>query len=326
MNNTTKLQRRLMLMGLLGMACFPALAQQSWPAKPITLYVGFSAGGPTDLVARIVAKALGEELGQPVIVENKPGAGSTIVAAQVASAPADGYSALLVFPGLTGAESLYPARKYDLVKDFTHVSLLGTSPNWLLTSAASPLKTAQDVGKLAAAQPGKFSYAHGGSGGITHLSAEWLKSLKGLDILAVPYRGNGPALIDLIAGRVDLMFDQPISSESFVASGKLRPLAVTSATRMKSHPEVPTMVEAGYKDFVVDVWYGISVKAGTPQPVVRALNAAIAKAVLRPEVKDGLARAGVTAESSHPQELESRVKSEIKRWGAVIVKNNITAQ
>jgi tripartite-type tricarboxylate transporter receptor subunit TctC len=315
----------LAALALYGAAAAPALAQQ-WPARPITLYVGFAAGGPTDIVSRIVAKALGEELGQPVIVENKPGAGATIAAAQVANGAADGYSMLLVVPGLTGAESMFPNRKYDLAKDFTHVSLVGTSPNWLITSASSPFKTVQDVAKLAGAQPGKFSYGQGATGGISHLSAEWLKSVRNLNILQVPYRGNGPALIDMAAGRVDLMFDQPISSEAFVTSGKVRALAVTSATRMKSHPEIPTMAESGYPEFIVEVWYAFSVKAGTPEPIVRALNAAIARAVARPDVKDGLSRTGVTALSSTPQEIDTRVKSEIERWRAVIVKNNITAQ
>lgn len=317
--------RRLTLAALLAVGVIPALAQQ-WPTKPITLIVGFSAGGPTDIVARSVAKALGEELRQPVVVENKPGAGSTVAAAHVAGTAADGYSMLLVFPGLAAAESLYPNRKYDLTRDFTHVSLVGTSANWLLTYNDSPFRTVQDVAKLGTAQPGKFSYAHGGVGGMSHLSAEWLKTMRGLDMVGIPYRGNGPGLIDVAAGRVHLMFDQPISSESFVASGKLRPLAVTSATRMKSHPEIPTMVEAGYPGFVVDIWYGISLKAGTPEPIARALNAGIAKALERTEVKEGLARLGVTASGSPSRELDARVKSEVVRWREVIVKNNITPQ
>jgi tripartite-type tricarboxylate transporter receptor subunit TctC len=299
---------------------------QQWPSRPITIVVGFAAGGPTDIVARTVAKALGEELGQPVIVENKPGAGATVAAGQVASGPADGYTLLLVVPGLTGSESLFPTRKYDLAKDFAHVSLVGTSPNWLLTSVDSPFKTIQDVARLAAAQPGKFSYAHGGSGGISHLSAEWLKTLKNLDIVQIAYRGNGPALLDVAAGRVELLFDQPISSESFVTSGKLRVLAVTSATRLRAYPNVPTMVEGGYPDFVVDVWYGLSLRAGTPEPIVKAMNAAIAKAVARADVKESLSRSGVTAASSSTKDFEARVKSEIERWRGVITKNNITLQ
>jgi tripartite-type tricarboxylate transporter receptor subunit TctC len=289
------------------------------------LYVGFAAGGPTDVVARVVGKALAEELRQPVVVENKPGASSTVAAAHVAAAPADGHSLLLVFPGLTGAESLYPQRKYDLTKDFKHVSLLGTSANFLLTSSASPFKTARDVVRLAAAQPGKFAYAHGGTGSMTHLSGEWLKSMHALDITSIGYRGSAPGLIDVAAGRVDFIFDQPSTAQPLMASGKLRALAVTSATRLKSHPDVPTMNEAGYPGFVVDIWYGLSVKAGTPEAVVRALSAGIQKVLERPEVNDGLARLGITASSSSPIELDARIKNEVTRWRDLIVKNKITA-
>ncbi|MCY1373987.1 hypothetical protein D9M69_612950 [compost metagenome] len=150
--------------------------------------------------------------------------------------------------------------------------------------------------------------------------------MKNLDIMQVPYRGNGPALIDVAAGRVELLFDQPISSEGFVTSGKVRVLAVTSPTRLSSYPNVPTMVEAGYPDFVVEVWYGLSFRAGTPEPIIKAMNAAIAKAVARPEVKESLARSGVTAVSSSSRDYEARVKSEIERWRGVITKNNITLQ
>jgi tripartite-type tricarboxylate transporter receptor subunit TctC len=317
---------RTVVSSLLLVTASLVVCAQQWPSRPVTIVVGFAAGGPTDIVARTVAKALGEEIGQPVIVENKPGAGATVAAAQVAAGPADGYSLLLVVPGLTGSESLFPARKYDLVKDFAHVSLVGTSPNWLLTSVDSPFKNIQDVARLATAQPGRFSYAHGGSGGISHLSAEWLKTLRNLDIVQIPYRGNGPALLDVAAGRVELLFDQPISSESFVTSGKLRALAVTSSTRLGSHPNVPTMVEAGYSEFVVEVWYGLSFRAGTPEPIVRAMNAATAKAVVRPEVKESLSRAGVTAVSTSSKDYEARVKSEIERWRGVIIRNNITVQ
>lgn len=304
----------------------PAAFAQNWPAKPLTIVVGFAAGGPTDLVARTVARALGDELDQAVIVENRPGAGSTVAAASVANGAPDGYTMLLVVPGLTGAEALFPNRKYDLARDFVHVSLVGTSPNWLLTPTESVFRTVQDVVKLAQASPGKYSYAHGGTGGISHLTAEWLKSIKGLDIIQVPYRGNGPALIDMAAGRVDLLFDQPISSESFVKSGKLRVLAVTSPTRIPGYPNVPTMIESGLPDFDVVVWYGLSFRAGTPESIVNRVNAALAKVLVKPEVKLSLQRSGVTAVASTPKEFDARVRSEIERWRNVIVKNGITVQ
>lgn len=299
---------------------------QTWSAKPITIVVGFAAGGPTDIVTRVVAKALGEELGKPVIVDNKPGAGATIAAAQVAHSPADGNTMLLVVPGLTGAESLFPNRKYDLTKDLAAVSLIGTSPNWLLTPADSAFKTVQDVERLAKANPSKYSYGHGATGGVSHLTSEWLNTSKGLNIVQVPYRGNGPALLDLAGGRIDMMFDQPISSEAFVTSGKLRPLAVTSPNRLPAYPDVPTMQESGYPGFVVEVWYGLAFPARTPEAMINSVNAALTRALTNNEVKASLLRAGVTPQTSTPQEFQVRIASEIERWNKVITRANIKAQ
>ncbi|MCU4119043.1 Bug family tripartite tricarboxylate transporter substrate binding protein [Variovorax sp. N23] len=299
---------------------------QTWSQKPITIVVGFAAGGPTDIVTRVVAKALGDELGKPVIVDNKPGAGATIAAAQVALSPNDGHTMLLVVPGLTGAESLFPNRKYDLTKDFAAVSLIGTSPNWLLTSAGSAFKDLQDVERLAKANPSKYSYGQGATGGISHLTSEWLNTSKGLSIVQVPYRGNGPALLDLAGGRIDMMFDQPISSEAFVTSGKLRPLAVTSPSRLPAYPDVPTMEESGYPGFVVEVWYGLAFPARTPAALINAVNVALRHGLGRNEVKASLLRAGVNPQTSTPEEFQLRIVSEIERWKQVINRANIKAQ
>lgn len=317
------------LLGALAAACVLATAgatAQGLSNKPMSIVVGFAAGGPTDIVARVVAKALSEEIGKPVIVENKPGAGSTVAAGQVAHGPAEGLTMLLVVPGLTGAETLFPNRKYDLTKDFAPISLLGTSPNWLLTPVGGDLKTAKDVERLAKASPNKYSYGHGSTGGISHLSSEWLNATKGLEILSVPYKGNGPALVDLVGGRIDLMFDQPISSESFVTSGKLRPLAVTSARRLPAYPDVPTMEEAGYPGFVVEVWYGLVFAARTPDATVNSVNAALARVLAREDVKASLQRSGVTPQASTPQEFQKRIESEVTRWKGVIVNAKITSQ
>lgn len=299
---------------------------QTGSAKPLSIVVGFAAGGPTDIVARVVAKALGEELGRPVIVENKPGAGATLAAAQVAHGLPDGNTMLLIVPGLTGAESMFPNRKYDLKKDFAPISLIGTSPNWLLTHVNSDFKTMQDLERVAKLNPGKYSYGQGGTGGITHLTSELLKSTKGLEILEVPYRGNGPAMIDLVSGRVDMIFDQPISSEGFVTSGKLRPLAVTSPNRLPAYPDVPTMQESGYPGFVVEVWYGLAFHARTPEATINTVNAALARSLANDEVKAGLLRSGITPQTSTPQEFRVRIASEIERWNKVITRANIKAQ
>ncbi|WP_159593303.1 Bug family tripartite tricarboxylate transporter substrate binding protein [Hydrogenophaga sp. BPS33] len=316
------------LLAAMASACLITLgsAAAQVSTKPLSIVVGFAAGGPTDIVARVVAKALAEELGKPVIVENKPGAGSTVAAGYVAHGPTDGTSMLLVVPGLTGAETLFPNRKYDLTKDFAAISLLGTSPNWLLTPVGSDFKTAQEVEKRAKAAPGKYSYGHGATGGISHLSSEWLNAVKKLDILSVPYKGNGPALVDLVGGRIDLMFDQPISSESFVASGKLRPLAVTSAKRLATYPDVPTMEEAGYPGFVVEVWYGLVFAAKTPETTVKTVNEALARVLARDDVKSSLNNSGVTPQHSTPQAFQSRINGEVERWKRVIIDAKITTQ
>lgn len=303
----------------------PVRAQTaSWPAKPVSVIVGFAAGGPTDVVARVVAKALGEELGVPVIVENRPGAGATVAASYVASQPADGHTMLLVVPGMTAAESLFPGRKYDLTKDFSGVSLIGTTANWLLVSESSQLRSVADIINKAKLAPGKLSYAHGATGGLSHLLAEWLKTVTGTDILQVAYRGNGPALIDVASGRVDMMFDQPIGSENLVNAGRVRPVAVTSAERLDAYPDVPTMAEAGVPDFVALVWYGFALRAGTPEHVKRSMHEALLRAMTHGEVKEGLIRAGVTPHVTRPGELDAMIRTEVARWRGVIEKNGIT--
>ncbi len=299
---------------------------QSWPTRPVTLVVPFTAGGPIDTVARHVGKALGEQLGQPVLVDNKAGAGGTIAAGFVARAQPDGYTLLVVVPGLAGSESLYPNRNYDLTKDFAPVSLIGTSPNWLLTPKDGPFKTVDDLVKLAGSRPGQFSYGQGGTGGLSHLTAELMKARKGLDIVNIGYRGNAQALTDLLAGRVQLMFDQPSSSESFVKSGQLRPLAVTSAARLPNYPDVPTMQEAGFSDFVIEVWYGLAFPKDTPPAIVQSAHAALVKALANPDLRASLQKNGLTIRTNSPEELATQIRNDVVRWRAVIEKNRITVQ
>lgn len=309
------------------LASLPLVAgAATWPSRPVTIVIGYAPGGPVDFVARAVAKGLGEQFGQPVIVENKPGAGATIAAASVARAQPDGYTMLLMVPGLASAESLYPNRHYKLDEDFAPISLIGTSPTWLLTNRNSPFKTVQDVVNQAAASPGKYSYGQGASGGIAHLTAELMKVRKGLDIKSIGYRGQGPALTDLMAGNVELVFDQLSSSAPLVKSGQLRPLAVTTVNRLPAYPDVPTMQEAGFDDFLIEVWYGLAFPAGTPPDIVRSAQAALAKALAQPDVAAALARADVKASPTSPEEMQALVKKEIVRWRTVIEKNNISLQ
>lgn len=317
---------RSIFLALCATACTQSFAQ-NWPTKPLTIVAVFSPGGPVDLVARIVAKGLAEQLGQQVIVDNRVGAGGTVGAASVARANPDGYTVLLVNSGHTAAESLYKGRQYDLVKDFLPVSLIGTSPNWLLINPKQhAFASMQELVNYAITNPGKLTYASGGSGGLTHLSSELMKTQKNLDILHVPYKGNAPAFTDLLAGRVDMIFDQPIASEAFVKAGQLKPLAVTSRVRAPGYPDVPTMMESGFPNFNVDVWYGLAFRAGTPPSVVTALNTALEKVLSTADVKNRLIAAGVTPAPGTPLAFEVRIKDDVARWRAIIERTGITAQ
>lgn len=321
--------------GLLGMANgLPTLmttahsqATTPWPTKPVTLVAVFSAGGPVDIISRIVAKGLADHFGQPFVVENRVGAGGSIGAQSVARGPADGYTVLHLNSAHTAVETLYRNRGYELARDFAPVSTLGSSPNWLLVNPkVHAFRTVQDLVAYARANPGKLTYASGGSGGLTHLSSELMKVRGGLDIVHVPYKGNAPAFTDLIAGRVDMIFDQPISSESFVKSGQLRPLAVTSRTRAAAYPEVPTMMESGFEDFEAVAWYALAFRSGTPQAVVQALNSGLAKVLAQADIRERLLAAGVTPSTSSPEGLATQIQRDTARWREVIERAGIALQ
>jgi tripartite-type tricarboxylate transporter receptor subunit TctC len=337
MRHPTPVTRRdacLLGAGLLALAGIAPVRAQTgaatalpWPMKPVTVVAVFSAGGPVDIVTRIVAKGLSDHFQQQFVVENRVGAAGTVGAASVARAEPDGYTVLGVNSAHTATETLYKNRRYDLAKDFAPVSLIGGSANWLLVNPkVHDFKSVAELLAWASAHPGKLSYASGGSGGLTHLSAELLKARAGVDILHVPYKGNAPAFTDLIAGRVDMIFDQPVSSEAFVKSGQLRPLAVTSRTRLAAYPDLPTMVEAGVADFEAAVWYGLALRAGTPRAIVSALNAGLAKVLAQYDIRERLQAAGVTPAHSTPEAFAGLMRADTARWREVIERAGITAQ
>jgi len=327
-------RRRATLLGasLLTLAAgVPVRAQtasaRGWPTKPVTIVAVFAAGGPVDIVTRITAKALSDHFQQQFVVENRVGAGGTVGALSVARSEPNGYTLLGVNTSHTVSETLYKTRRYDLSKDFAPVSTIGTSPNWLLINPkVHPFKDMRELVAWARANPGKLTYASGGSGGMTHLSSELMKSRAGLDIVHVPYKGNAPAFTDLIAGRVDMIFDQPASSEAFVKSGQMRPLAVTSRARMPTHPDVPTMIESGFDDFEASVWYGLAFRTGTPPAIVAALNAGLAKVLSQSDIREQLLAVGVTPAHSTPEAFGALIRSDTARWRDVIERAGITAQ
>lgn len=301
------------------------VAAQAWPAKPVTLVVVFAPGGTVDIVGRTLANQLTQQLGQQVIVDNKAGAGGTIGAGAVARAKPDGYTMLMLVSSHAVAETLYKKRPYDLVKDFVPVSMIGTSPYWLLVNPeVTRTPTMKELVTKIRAEPGKMTFGSGGSGGIAHLAAEMMKLQGKLDVTHVPFKGNAPALTELVAGRIDMVFDQPASSESFVKSGKLKPLAVTSKTRLAAFPDVPTMAESGFPGYEAISWFGLALPAGTPPEIVDKLNQEMVKAMAAPEVRKKLEASGIMPAASTPVAFSDHIKAEVDRWRTVIIDAKVT--
>ncbi|WP_371348821.1 Bug family tripartite tricarboxylate transporter substrate binding protein [Ancylobacter sp. IITR112] len=304
----------------LGVALAPAgpAAAQDFPNRPVTLVIPFSAGGSTDLVGRLVAERMSAELGQPVVVENKGGAGGNLGAAQVAKANPDGYTILM---GTVATHALNPAlykkMPYDPVTSFAPVSLLVIVPNVLVVNPDFPAKTTEELIALLKKDPDKYSYASSGNGTPLHLSGELFKSMADVDMQHIPYQGAGPALVDVLSGQVPIMFDNLPSSTSHIKSGKLRALGVTTAKRAPSFPDLPAIAEAvpGYETYT---WNAVFAPAGTPPEVVAKLNAAANAALADPKVQARLADFSAVSVGSTPEELGEHVKKEIAKWAPIV--------
>ncbi|CAN7715753.1 tripartite tricarboxylate transporter substrate binding protein [Variovorax sp. LjRoot290] len=300
---------------------------QDYPAKPVSLVVGFAPGGSADILARLMAQKLGGPLGQTVIVDNRPGAGATIATAAVAAAKPDGYTLLMVTSGHAGSSALYPKLSYDTQKSFDPVAKVGASPVVIVAPASTPYKQMKDVVDAARKSPGKLNYAAGGGGATTtSLAAEFLKSETKIDMVMVPYKGSGPALTALLSGEVDVGFDIPSSALPHIKSGKLRPLAVTTRTRSSVLPDVPTVAEQGLPGFEVTGWFGILAPAGTPPAVIARLNKEVNAVLSDPDTRQKLESLGVEAASGSPAEFGKLIESETKRYGDAIRKLGIKAE
>ncbi|WP_395676401.1 Bug family tripartite tricarboxylate transporter substrate binding protein [Inquilinus sp.] len=315
-------RRTVLIAGLAASVALPAgsaSAADAFPSRTVTMVVPFAAGGSTDLIARIIAEKMTEDLGQTVIVENKAGAGGNIGADAVAKADPDGYTILM---GTIATHALNPAvmkqMPYDPVKDFAPVSLLVLVPNVLEVNPEVPAKTVQELIALLKSKPGEYSYASSGIGTPLHLSGELFKSLAGVDMIHVPYRGAGPALNDVVANQVPIMFDNLPSSTQFIKAGTLRALAVTTKTRSASFPDLPTMEEAGVPGYETYTWNALFAPAGTPQAVIDRLNAAAVKAVKDPATQPRLADLSATVVGSTPDELAKHVVAEIAKWAPIV--------
>ncbi|MGN6388956.1 MAG: Bug family tripartite tricarboxylate transporter substrate binding protein [Burkholderiaceae bacterium] len=327
-----RFSRRLFLaaagLGMTGLACTtPAQAEEKWPTKPITWVVPFAPGGSTDVVARTVGNELAKVLGQPIIVENKPGAAGAVGASYVAKAKPDGYTLL---GGTISTHSINPSLyknlSYDPVKDFEPVSLIAYVPNVLFVNAALPVKSVSDLIAMAKAQPDKMSFASSGAGTSTHLAGELLGDLIHVHMTHVPYKGSPQALQDVAAGYEPFLFDQLTAGEALVKSGKLRALAVTSPKRSTLAPDVPTMAEAGVPGFEMVSWQALYAPHGTPKEIVQRLNAAVVQVLRQPDVQKKMTQQlGMEVVGSTPEELAAFMGKEIPRWAALVKKSGAKA-
>lgn len=293
-------------------------AVAAYPEKPIRMIVGFSAGGTTDVVARIVGKEIGDALGQPVVIENRPGAGSNIAAEMVARAEPDGYTLLMVAVTSAINHTLYKNLKFDLVEDFQPVALAARVPNVLVVHPDVKANSVAELVDLLKKNPGKINFASSGSGTSIHMAGELFKLRAGVDVAHIPYKGSANAISDLIGGQVEYMFDNMPSAWPHVESGKLRALAVTTAERSATAPNLPTMQEEGFEGFDVSSWFGVIGPKGLPADVVQTLNKAIREALAKPEVRERFAGLGAVPADTTPEQFADFIKTEVESWGPVV--------
>lgn len=300
-----------------GLSSTVSLAQ-TYPAKPIRIIVGYQAGGPTDQTARLLATKLQAALGQPVLVENKVGAGSNIASEFVAAAPPDGYTLLLAAAPITMNGFLYKNLKFDVEKSFEPVVNVMTAPSVLAVATNVPARSLKELIALAKSQPGKLTFGSTGSGGSQHLAGEMLKQRADIDILHIPYKGASAALTDLMAGHVDMVFMTAMSALPHLKSGNPRPIAVASATRLAQLPDVPTVAESGLPGFAAESWNGLFAPAKTPRAIITLLNAEVNKALAAPDIRDTLVSQGAVVVGGSTADFRKYVTQEVDRWGKLL--------
>lgn len=316
----TKLLTRFLSVAVVGLlAAHPAMAQDNYPSKPIRLIVPFVAGGGGDILARMVMNRVATELGQPIVFENLPGAGGNVGSLAAVRAPNDGYTLLYGTNGtLAINQTLYKKPGFDPLVDLQPVGQLTRIAAMVVVRPGLPVTTMGDLVKLLKENPGKYTFASAGNGTTSHLAGEILKASTGAAVVHIPYRGGAPAMTDVIGGQVDLMIDVMPNTVPQVKGGRLRGLAVTTATRVSTWPDMPTVAESGVKDFDVSAWDAIVAPAGTPPAVVNRVNAAIRQALADPELRRQLLDRGSEVSPGTPQALGVHIKTEIERWGQAV--------
>jgi tripartite-type tricarboxylate transporter receptor subunit TctC len=318
--------------GLVILSALPCLllsattaSAQSFPAKPLHIVVPFAPGGAVDTIARVIGQRMSEQMGQPVIVENHPGASANIGAELVARAAPDGYTLLLGANGLATNMTLFPNLSFNALRDFAPIGRVGYAPVVLVTPTAFPAKSLKELLTMAKEQPGKLTYASAGNGSSNHLAGEMLKTAAGIDVLHVPYKGGAPALTDLIGGRISYMLLNPVEVLPHIKSQRLRALAVASDKRIAILPDVPTVSEAGLPGYEASVWWGLVAPAKTPHEVIVKLNTEMNKAMADPTVRDRLTELGVVFSPGTPEQFGTFLKAEVDKWARVIKASNIQA-
>jgi tripartite-type tricarboxylate transporter receptor subunit TctC len=304
---------------LLAFAVPPGALAQAYPSKPVRMVVGFPPGGGTDILARILAQKLSEAWGQQVIVENRPGASATIAANLVAKAPPDGYTLSM---GQLTPNAIAPALMadiaYDATRDFIPIVLVGTSPNVLVVNPSLPARNVKELVALAKSRAGKVTYASSGPGSLQHIAAELFSASAGVEIVHVPYKGSSQAIVDLLSGQVDLNFDSIPAAIQHVKAGKLRALAVTSATRASGLPDVPTIAESGYPEYDLNTWWGLFAPAGTPAAVIAKIHADTVAALQNAEVKERFAGVSVDVGGGSSQQFAQLVARDIAKYRVLV--------
>ena len=294
-------------------------AAQTFPSKPVKLVVPFPPGGPLDAVGRAIADKLMQTWGQPVVVENKPGAGGNIGADLVAKSPADGYTVVMGALSTHAVNpSLYPTMPYDAVRDFAPITLVAITPNVLVVNPSLPVHSVKELIAYAKANPGKLSFGSGSNGSAGHLAGELFKVDTGVDMIHVPYKGGAPAMQALLAGDTQLMFDNLANAMPQVKAGKLRALAVTTAQRSKLAPELPTMAEAGVPGFDISTWFGLLAPAGTPPAVIAKWNADVTKILDSPDMRERLNAQGAEAQPTSPQQFGAFIAAELAKYARIV--------
>ncbi|BEP38854.1 tripartite tricarboxylate transporter substrate binding protein (plasmid) [Variovorax sp. V59] len=303
-----------------------ANAQSAFPSKPIRIVVPFAAGGPTDLMARAIARNMAPSLGQPVIVDNKPGGGGVIGMSEIARGPADGYA--MVFPSILAVTNpaLMPNYPFDTLRDFAPLTVVGFIPHAVVVKPDFPARNLQELVEMAKARPGSLSYGSSGNGTSAHLGAALFVQRAGIRAVHVPYRGAGPAVQDLLGGQIQFMFLDMSSALAQIKAGKLRALAVAPKSRFTGLPDVPTVAEQGYPGFDVHGWYGLLLKAGTPAPVVQRLYAEVRRSLDAPDVREIFQAQGIEPGGMPPADFTALIRDDLALWKRTVEQLNITLQ